>query len=164
MKLTQEQARSLFDYDPATGILRWRVARSNIVKVGQIAGCINKSLNRRVVIGKMYDYQIAWVWVHGEWPTEIDHVDRDPLNCRIANLRLATSAQNKFNKPKQANNKSGYKGVSWDKKNKQWVAQIAICGRQTNLGRFNRIENAALAYNFAAHEHFGHFAFFNKAG
>ncbi len=168
-RLTSDEARDLFDYDPLSGVVKWRVNRgrhNGAAQIGQIAGAVTG--NGRRLIGlrpKVYDYHIAWLLTYGEWPThEIDHIDGDPLNCRISNLREATRIQNSFNRTKQANNKSGYKGVSWDKKNKQWVAQIAICGRQTNLGRFNRIENAALAYNFAAHKHFGQFAFFNKAG
>ncbi|MGK6932818.1 HNH endonuclease [Escherichia coli] len=73
--------------------------------------------------------------MNGSLPkSDIDHINLVRDDNRIANLRLATRSQNIQNVNKKANNKSGYKGVSWDKKSRKWRAQIVINKRKVNLG------------------------------
>src|SRR6266851_8668054 len=57
---------------------------------------------------------------------ETDHHDRNTLNNRRYNLRKATKSQNRNNQKIRSDNKSGYKGVSWDNRKNKWIAQIAI--------------------------------------
>jgi len=92
----------------------------------------------------------------------IDHIDGNPSNNRRSNLRLATSQQNAGNSKKQAGCSSQYRGVSWDKRDKKWRAQVRQNGRQKYLGLFTDEAEAALAYNTAAVELFGEFAKLNK--
>jgi hypothetical protein len=87
-----------------------------------------------------------------------DHVDMDGLNNQRNNLREATVSQQGANQSLQSNNISGYKGVSWYKRYKKWLAQIRINKRKTHLGYFIDIKNAARAYNKAAIKCFGTFA------
>ena len=93
---------------------------------------------------------------------EVDHRNQDRLDVRKENLRVATRPQNSFNKQLPAHNKSGYKGVSWDKLSNRWVAKIEIEGRQLNLGRYKEKEEAALAYNKAALKYHREFASLNQ--
>lgn len=86
-----------------------------------------------------------------------DHVNYNTLDNRRENLRLATRSQNRANTQKQRNNKSGYKGVSWSKKARKWVAQID----SVHIGYFNTPEEAHVAYCEKAKELFGEFARFN---
>jgi len=92
---------------------------------------------------------------------EVDHINRDGLDCRRCNLRLATHAQNAVNSPPCRRNTSGFKGVSWDKTRGQWQAGIVTAGRRKALGRFSRIEDAARAYDDAARRVHGAFAWLN---
>jgi hypothetical protein len=92
----------------------------------------------------------------------IDHKNGDGLDNRKSNLRICTQSQNQMNKLKNCNNKSGYKGVSWDKTRNKWRSFIMLAGKNKCLGRFNSPEQAALAYNRAATKHFGEFAKLNK--
>jgi hypothetical protein len=92
-----------------------------------------------------------------EPPPLLDHIDGDTKNNRISNLRPATPKQNQGNTGKPINNKSGFKGVSWSKKQKCWVAQMTQGDKRVWLGSFKRKEDAAKAYSDAARTHFGDF-------
>lgn len=89
----------------------------------------------------------------------VDHINNNPLDNRRANLRLANKAQNSQNRPLQANNTSGYKGVSYCQG--KWQAYIKVKGNKINLGTFTLKEEAAFAYNQAAKLHFKEFAQLN---
>lgn len=77
---------------------------------------------------------------------EIDHIDGNGLNNTRANLRVCTHSQNLMNIGKRSNNTSGFKGVSFDKQLKKWLASIHINCKQKNLGLFATAEDAYKAY------------------
>ncbi len=91
----------------------------------------------------------------------VDHIDGNGLNNQRANLRVASHRQNLNNRGKNANNTSGYKGVSINKKTGLWVAQITEESRRVNLGYFKDPASAARAYDAAARLHHGEFARLN---
>ena len=91
-----------------------------------------------------------------------DHADTNGLNNQRSNLRAATRSQQGANRNKGKNNTSGYKGVSWHKRDKKWVSRIKISGKLIHLGNFDDIKDAAKAYNEAAIKYFGEFAVLNK--
>jgi hypothetical protein len=74
-----------------------------------------------------------------------DHINRNRLDNRKNNLRSVTPHQNSFNLSVSKNNKSGYKGVYWFKRDGKWKVQIKVDGRQIHLGVFSNIKNAVLA-------------------
>lgn len=82
---------------------------------------------------------------------EVDHVNRNRLDCRRANLRPATRKQNTQNVGPQARNVSGLRGVHWDKANGRWKAAVRVDGRLHALGYFDTAEAAhAVAASFRA--------------
>ena len=89
--------------------------------------------------------------------TVIDHINRNGLDNRRANLRLATVAQNAWNSKKRRSC-SGYKGVCYDKAKRRWRAAIVHHGRRIHLGYFKDKIPAAKAYDDAAKKYFGQFA------
>jgi len=91
----------------------------------------------------------------------IDHIDRNPLNNTRKNLRLSTKAENLRNRSKQVNNKSGYKGVCWNKQAQKYHAQITHKGKRIHLGYYRNAEDAARVYDLKAKELFGEFAYLN---
>jgi hypothetical protein len=95
---------------------------------------------------------------------QIDHIDGDGLNNTRINLRICTQSQNFGNSKKRCITPSKYKGVTWDKRNKNWVARIRKDKKTYNLGRFEIEREAAYAYNKAALELFGEFALVNEIG
>ena|SRR5438105_51585 len=82
---------------------------------------------------------------------KVDHkMPSCTLDNRRSNLRIATQSQNGMNRGKQRNNKSGFKGVSWDKRAGKWASQITKAGRRYFLGYYARAEDAHAAYCSAA--------------
>jgi len=89
---------------------------------------------------------------------KVDHVNRNGLDNLLANLRLADCSQNAWNQGRNSINTSGFKGVSWDKKEHKWKARIAARGRRYFLGYFDSKEAAYAAYCEKAKELHGEFA------
>lgn len=87
----------------------------------------------------------------------VDHIDGNPLNNRMSNLRLATSSQNAMNSRISSDNSSGVKGVSFDKSMSKWQAYINIDYKKINLGYFSCLENAAKARKDAEIKYHGEF-------
>lgn len=92
---------------------------------------------------------------------EIDHKDRDGLNCTRENMRLATHTQNNANRGMLRNNTSGYRGVRFYKASGSWQSAISVNAVHKHLGYFDSPIEAARAYDEAAHELFGEFAQLN---
>ena len=87
----------------------------------------------------------------------IDHIDNDRSNNRVENLRWCTFKENNYNMSIPKNNKSGYKGVSFDKKSNKWIARIGINNKTYHLGSFSNKEDAIKARQSKANELFGDF-------
>lgn len=93
---------------------------------------------------------------------QVDHKNHNRLDNRRQNLRPCTPAQNSSNTCKPSTNTSGFKGVSWDKSRKKWAAYITFQLKRINLGRFDVLEEAVCAYNEAAIQYHGEFAYLNE--
>jgi hypothetical protein len=107
-------------------------------------GCVSRRLHRLILE--------APAGVH------VDHENGDGLDNRRSNLRLATRSQNAHNMHRLPRNTSGFKGVSYQKTNRKWRAQIQ-CGERTyHLGYHATPEEAARAYDAKARELFGEYA------
>lgn len=91
----------------------------------------------------------------------VDHVNGNGLDNRRSNLRPANFAENARNRPRRSDNTSGYKGVSWNRRNGKWQAYIGADRRQISLGHHATAEDAARAYDAAARELHGVFARLN---
>jgi hypothetical protein len=99
--------------------------------------------------------------------TNVDHKNRNGLDCQRNNLRLATGSQNQQNMAKCRTFRgmqpsSHFKGVTWDKSRKVWKAKGKLNGRTTNIGRFESETEAALAYNLFAIKYYGSFSRLNS--
>ncbi len=92
---------------------------------------------------------------------EIDHINHDPLDNQKKNLRICNRSQNNFNLRINKKNTSGFKGVSFIKNENTWRVYISLNNRQVHLGRFKTKQEAARAYNQAALELRGAFAWIN---
>lgn len=127
---------------------------------GQEAGTPKAGYLSVSIDDKLYRaHRVIFLMVEGRWPTElIDHRDLDRANNRWGNLREATHAQDKANRPATAKNKLGLKGVNWSAKDRRYVAYIRINGRSTHLGHFRDPKAAAAAYAGAARAVHGEFA------
>src|SRR6516164_1205479 len=164
-KDAQELLDKMLDYDPATGILRWRVERYR-KHPGDIAGCIHKVAKDdywRVTVSINYRrylaHRIIWLMMTGKWPVkEIDHMDRDPTNNRWGNLREATRTQNGRNLSLKPANTTGVTGVSPDGRRGGYRVRIMVESRDIYLGNFKSLEEAVAARNVASKHYFGDFS------
>ena len=96
MKLTQKKVKQYLNYDPLTGEFTWIVHR-RCLKAGSVAGCLYRGYTSIRISGKQYyAHRLAWLYVYGYFPEhQIDHIDRNPSNNRINNLRHASSQRKK---------------------------------------------------------------------
>lgn len=154
-QLTATRIRELLDYDHETGDLIWRVDRTGGTRAGDIAGSIKSNGYRMLKIdGTLYTaHRVVWAWHHGDWPVnEIDHIDRDPLNNRIENLRDVDRAVNLANR---ASWKAGYgrKGVRPHRN--RYVAEITIDRATVFIGSYLTPEEAFEAFKRAHVDRYG---------
>ncbi|MBP9693184.1 MAG: HNH endonuclease [Alphaproteobacteria bacterium] len=163
MKTSYDYINSRINYDLNTGIFTWKSidAKQRLEKTwnaryaGKQTGYVRRNGYKFIIINKR-EYscgQIAWLLVHKSWSEkEIDHINGDPLDNRILNLREATRSQNAINKGIQGNNSTGYKGV-WKRRNSEsWVAEIGFQGKHIKLGSFDCPIKASEAYSKKAKE------------
>lgn len=91
----------------------------------------------------------------------VDHRDLNGHNNQRANLRVATKAENNYNRGPNRNSKTGIKGVFFCKATKRYRVQIKKGEERFNIGRFDTLEEATKAYNESAEALFGEFAYLN---
>lgn len=147
--ISLDEARQHFSYDPSSGKLFWTRA-SDPSRAGREAGSVGSRGYRHVLFRRrIYKaHRLIWLLVFGEWPNgQIDHVNRDRLDNRIVNLRVATPSLNSFN-ARPRTNKTGVRGV-YSKRGK-WFAK---CSGQ-HLGTFETIAEADSAYRTRCRELF----------
>lgn len=157
--VTVDRLRQVLNYNPETGVFIWKIPTGKRTKVGSVAGSIRKDGYRPIKVdGHRYlAHRLAWLYQTGEWPTDvIDHINGDPSDNRIANLREASRFQNQQNQGVRKNNTSGFKGVSLSRG--RWCAEIRVHGKKKSLGSFDTPEEAHAAYCTAAEQFHGKFA------
>jgi hypothetical protein len=153
-RLRLEDVLDLLDYDPLTGIFTWRVSyRSR--KAGSVAGFkLTHGYIGINIRGERYRaHRLAWLIHTGAWPTsEIDHIDGDPANNAIVNLREATRTENSRNR-----GQTGYHLRPHNKTN-PYYAKICVNGKNIHIGYFPTPELARAAYEAASLKYFGKFS------
>lgn len=158
--MTLSEFKAWLEYEPDTGLFRWIKCPRHSIRPGSIAGSLDSY--GYIVIrfkGRLYKaHRLAWFMTHGAWPAfVIDHINADPADNRLANLRLATFSQNRMNE-RLRRNASGLKGVSFYRPRGTWRARIGVNGRQTTIGYYATPEQAHAAYVEASHKFHGAFA------
>lgn len=112
-----------------------------------IHGYAARTLSRDEGQKRLYLHRVVMDAQPGD---EIDHRNRDRLDCRRENLRAVTHQQNLMNAGLSKASTSGYRGVSWDKSRGLWSAKITHHYRTINIGRFRTAVEAARAYDATA--------------
>lgn len=146
--------RTLFDYDPETGIIHWK-------STGKVAGCWNSFGYRRVILHKktLPAHRLAWALHYGAYPkanqVEVDHINGVRDDNRIVNLRLCTKSQNQWNRRERK--RTLPKGVQ-PTPNGKFRASIKAYGKKHNLGVYLTAEEAHAARTQAALRLHGTFA------
>jgi hypothetical protein len=146
--IPHDQLLVLLNYDPTTGIFTQRINWWGR-KAGDVPGGKTPQGYWYIGVGgKQYPaHRLAWFYVHKEWPTgDIDHINRNRLDNRLANLRHVSRSKNLLNINVRAGSLSGVTGVSPSgEKTKPWKASIQVDGKQTWLGNHATVESAIAA-------------------
>lgn len=164
IQLDVEYVRACFKYFPSTGRLVWRTrpeehfvslnacAVWNSKHADKVAGSPNsRGYLSTKIQGTLYqNHRLAWVLSYGVWPSDqIDHINGDPSDNRITNLRTVSNTANQRNRKRNQNNSSGVNGVYFHSRDKIWGAFIREAGRVRHLGSFPTFEDAAEARRLA---------------
>ena len=142
-----EELDRLFRYTSEAGGIFNKIDRGyggRIAKAGAIAtskngnGYLEVKFRRNGRQITYYAHRVAWLLYYGIDPgaNEIDHIDQDPTNNRIGNLRLVSHGDNMKNQRKRSDNTSGITGVHWHKGTGKWRAYIHKDGKILHLGLF----------------------------
>ena len=141
MSLTKDLLQELFEY--RDGALYNRTFRSPRAIKGANAGSMSKNRYWRIGINKKYYglHRIIWMWHYGDIPKgmHIDHLDGNPSNNFIENLRCCTPQENEWNKPMD--------GVNFE--SGKWRARFKENGKCHHIGMFNTFEEAKKARDAA---------------
>ena len=149
-------------YDPFTGVGTWIVSLG-AAKAGRRAGSLNTARGYLDIRYKGKDYRshrLFWFLQTGHDPgtLTIDHIDRNKLNNKFCNLRLASLSQQEYNKFKRLDNTSGHRGVSWNKTKQRYQAYIKYNKKSICLGHYKTFEQAIAARQAKELKLFGEFS------
>lgn len=167
-KLTQERLREVADYNPDTGIFTWKVSTGRRTKAGDTLGSKHYTGYTHAQVDNEYwgTHRLAFLYMTGKVPCEVDHIDRDKGNCRWSNLRACTRAENQANKGVQSNNTTGLIGVKKasrvTKQGQKYEASISKNNIHHHLGTFIDPLNAAITRDMEALRLYGEFAILNN--
>lgn len=160
---SHEVLRQLFEYDAGTGELTWKkrdVSLFNETEArtakhacshwnSRFAGkpaltALTRGYKGGRAIGyKLAAHRVAWKLVHGVEPEYVDHINGDPTDNRLVNLRSVSHLVNMRNRKVGVKNTSGIVGVFWLKPLSKWQSYIYLNGRKKILGYFIEKSDAA---------------------
>ena len=149
-KLTQTEAKRLFNYNRETGVITRAVdsGRYGRFKKGTVPGYEDKNGYVQIRInGRLYSaHRLIWLMEYGYFPEQsIDHINQNTKDNRIENLREVSTSCNLRNRGNPINNTSGVKGVHWYSPANKWKAQIQYNGKARHLGHYCDFSNAVCA-------------------
>lgn len=156
--ITQERALELFEYRDGALFHRQRPSQNTLA--GDRSGYVDNNGYRKLSVkNKRYqEHRIIFLMHHGYLPDTIDHIDGNPANNCIENLREATQQQNCYNSAIHGRNTSGHRGVSWSKVWGKWQAYVNVNKKRKFLGYFEDLELAGLVTAEARDLYHGNFA------
>jgi len=136
--MTQSRLKELLHYDEDTGIFTVKLNTGGSRKVGAISGSQRKDGYVYIGLDKKHylAHRLAWLYVNGEYPAEIDHINKIKNDNSILNLRGCNHYENCLNNSYRGNNTSDVAGVSYYKTYDKWMAYININKKRKTLGYF----------------------------
>jgi len=154
--LTKQNLLNTFLY--YEGNLYWKISRTNKTKAGMLAGNKHKYCkvyfnNKRYLL-----HRIIFMMFHGYMPDQVDHIDGNPHNNCIENLRSVDNIKNQYNAKLSIKNTTGYKNVHWNKNIKKWSVQLRANKKNIFVGYFENLELASLVAQEARAKYHEQFA------
>ena len=141
--ISQKRLKEILDYDQHTGVFTWLEKIADKVVIGSQAGYLRPNGYRCIRLFKRSyrEHQLAFMYMLGYFPSQVDHLDHNPSNNTWMNLRAATYVTNGKNHPKTKRNKTGVVGVS-QRGDGKFVARVYVNKKHVFLGVFNTISEA----------------------
>jgi hypothetical protein len=150
--LTYEEAMQLFDYNPESGIITWKIDNHK-ARIGNIAGYLHSYGYIQIMVGhrEYRAHRLAWLLMYKVWPSKnIDHINGIRDDNRIFNLRDVSQRENSCNRKEHREGKRpGYFYNQWEKR---WDARIFYAHKLKRLGVYDTEDQAAHAYEVALQE------------
>ena len=163
------KAAGMVTYNPNSGIMIWKprqesekdALRWNARYANKECGTIDDKGYRRILyrLGKdcvfrIRTHRLAWFISYGKFPDgEIDHINQNKTDNRIANLRDVPKEINQRNGTRKSNNTSGVPGVTWHKQHRKWYAQVNTNGKHHFVGLFIELSDAEAAVRIFRAKH-----------
>ena len=144
-QLSCDEVKNALEYRAADGVLIWKIKPRPSIRVGAVAGHKRSNFITLNIFGKRTRaHRLIWFMHHGEWPDgEIDHINCNPLDNRIENLRIANRSQNAANCKNGRVGKSGHMNV-WKTRNGRFMACVkTITDGFKSYGTYDSAEEAA---------------------
>jgi len=155
--INKEFLHQLFEYKD--GVLYWKTKWSDKIVIGNPVGYLrNGYLGTKINKIDYKNHRLIFMMHYGYLPKTIDHIDGNPLNNKIENLREATSSQNGYNKKISKANTSGKKGVFWKKDRNKYKVEITINSNPTFFGYYKDFELACLVADEVRNKYHKEFA------
>ena len=144
--ITQSRLKKVLHYCPDTGVFTW-IERKIGRRMSVPAGSKSAGGYLRIMINGLsyYSHRLAWFYVNGVWPEEIDHINHSRADNRICNLRAITRNENVKNASLRRDNPSGYTGIRWINSTEKWQAYIGLNRKFKSLGHYVSMTDAITA-------------------
>jgi hypothetical protein len=158
MEVNKELLNEIFNYED--GNLIWKKKISKNITLNKVAGrTIHHGYKMIGLYKKAYmSHRLIFMFHHGYFPKEVDHIDGNPANNKIENLRPATHSQNLKNQKLRTDNVSGHKNVGWSKREQKWRVRLTVNYKDKHIGYFSDRELADLVAIEATNLHHGNFS------
>lgn len=158
--ITKELLHNLYEYKNGNLYYKKIIFGNTKRKIGDLAGYVTNEGYISVKVNRTtyLVHRLIYLMHYGVMPKQIDHIDGNPANNKIENLREVTGSQNCMNKKISKKNTSGYKNVCFIKKINKWRVQIKFSGKTLSFGCFDNVELADLVAHEVRSKYFGSYA------
>ena len=154
-EISIDRLKEVLSYCPDTGAITWKSKMNRRIVVGTLAGSKDKKgyLHLEVSGVRLLGHRVAFAISYGIWPEIVDHINRDPSDNRLSNLRASDKSLNAQNQCLNKTRGKHGRGVSFDKKSQRYLSSIHVHGKTYRLGSFQTADDAHGAYAIAKAEY-----------
>ena len=163
--VTQERIKEFLEY--RDGGLFWKVKKKNsVANVGDRFGSCRKDGYREGTFDfkRWLEHRLVFFYHNGYLPKTLDHINGNPSDHRLENLREATMSENQFNKKRSKANTSGHVGVCFVKEKQKYKVAIKVQNKNKHIGYFDDFELACLVSDEARDKYHGNFSYLQRGG